>query len=411
MATAYYVRLSGQIAGSVFLSRESKFFLRELITKSFGACLFRQSNTLKRNKGKVLPDHEKSKNELIQNPSFRRWAKGEASKEEKLFWDRWVMKSPENRSVAMRAQEEMEGFSLQSSETVSTDDAWDHLQSRIGRPEMEKVTRFFTDSKETGEGDGLVWILRAAAVFVLAAVTGVLVLQLYQNPDEGVVEAVREEVRTDIGEQKTVSFSDGSKIILNGRSGIVYTTDQDDPTAIEIYLEGEAFFSVASREKLGNSPFRVRTGQGIVSVMGTRFAVSVRDETTRVVLEEGRVEVEASHLDEKTMMEPGQLARFSRQSETVALDFVNTEVYTSWIDGRLAFEKTSLTEVAERLETTFGVKVIITEPGLEEELISGSIENSDIAIITSALSEMLDSPINRPDAGEVIYIGNTTTRH
>lgn len=342
--------------------------------------------------------------ELIQNPSFNRWAKGEASEEEKLLWDRWVMESPKNRALAMEAQEEIEGFSIRPGERASTDEGWNEIQRCIERIEKEiRAEKLFTHASR--KSDHLKWVFRTAAVFMLVAVTGFFVFQLHQNSGEGAGEKIRKEVHTKIGEQKTITFSDGSEVILNGGSNIIYTVDTNKPDAIDLYLEGEAYFSISSRTTPGSSPFRVRTDQGTVSVMGTRFVVSTHTRQTRVVLEEGRVAVQPSRLEKETILRPGQLGELHGQNSFVETRSVNIEVYTSWIHGRLAFEQASVEEVMERLENTFGVRIEILDSKVFQQKISGSIENSELEIITSALAKMLNTSIHKSDSGDVIYVG------
>ena len=69
---------------------------------------------------------------------------------------------------------------------------------------------------------------------------------------------------------------------------------------MDIELEGEAYFSVVSRGhgKFDSEEdiFRVVTKDGSVTVLGTSFAVSSRNEKTVVVLEEGEVFVQPNSM-------------------------------------------------------------------------------------------------------------------
>src|SRR5699024_1570099 len=110
-------------------------------------------------------------------------------------------------------------------------------------------------------------------------------------------------------------------------------------------------------------------------------------------------------LNSETILKPGQLGEFSEKSDFIKTRFVNLQIYTSWMKGQLYFEKTPMSEVAERLEDTFGVKVILRDSSIYDKEVSGAIESEELEIVTSALSEILSTCIEKADLGEVIYVG------
>src|SRR5690625_6666126 len=104
-------------------------------------------------------------------------------------------------------------------------------------------------------------------------------------------------------------FSDGSEVILNGNSKIRYVVTGTDSFTVDLHLTGEAYFSVADRRHRQNiSPFRVKTDEGLIQVLGTRFAVCNRDHRSRVLLEEGSLSVESILQDHEIIIESCQLA-------------------------------------------------------------------------------------------------------
>lgn len=340
--------------------------------------------------------------ELIENESFIRWVRGTASEQEKSYWDEWVAGGGENRRLAIRAQRKITGLTIQPSSQPDRHEAWDRLQDRISAGGDRAY-----DGAISGRGraKGMQWIYRVAAVFLLVALTGLAVRFMSDSqPDQTQTnERVRNEVVTDYGERKTINLSDGSVIMLNAHSRLVYAIDPADPNAVEVFLDGEAHFSVAKREQATHAAFRVKTSSGLVKVMGTRFVVSTRNRDTRVVLEEGAVALVPANRKKETIMQPGQLAEFSSESDTIHTRPVNPRVYTSWTTYSLVFDKTPLSDVIARLENTYGVKVVVRNPDLYERNISGSVDNTSLEVITSALSNTLDTPIEV--TGRAVYIG------
>nr|WP_286670486.1 FecR domain-containing protein [Fodinibius salsisoli] len=240
---------------------------------------------------------------------------------------------------------------------------------------------------------------------MVVAATGIAVNFLNsQESQEQAEQIVRNEIVTEYGEQKTIKLNDGSRIILNAHSNLVYTVDPADSNEVEVFLDGEAHFSVAKRENPGDAPFKVRTSAGYVKVMGTEFVVSTRNQGTQVVLEEGSVALAPMNRESReTVMKPGELAEFNADSKHIRSRLVNTEVYSSWTTYQLVFDKTPLADVVDRLENTFGIKVVVRQADLYERTISGAIDNSSLEVITSALSNTLDTPITVRD--EAVYVG------
>lgn len=347
-----------------------------------------------------MKEADHSFDELIHNKSFRRWVQGDASEQEKSYWDEWVTGDSDNRRLAIRAQQKITGLTIQPSSQPDQHEAWDHLQNKVDTGEDRSYNR-----SGRSRPAGLQWMYRVAAVFLLVALTGLAINFITDDQADSAQknQIGRNEVVTDYGERKTINLSDGSKITLNAHSSLVYTMDPADPSAVEVFLDGEAHFAVTKREQSTNAAFRVKTSSGLVKVMGTQFVVSTRNRDTRVVLEEGEVALTPSNQGKETILEPGQLAEFNANSDTIHTSFVNTQVYTSWTTYTLVFDKTPFQDVIARLENTYGVKVVVREPDLYERNISGSVDNTSLDVITSALSNTLDTPIEVSD--RAVYIG------
>ncbi len=116
-------------------------------------------------------------------------------------------------------------------------------------------------------------VLKYAAVLVLIVTTF-----LYFNTSDATIAA-------GIAEKKSFSLPDNSEVVLNAGSKINYNNKSWNKNRI-LTLDGEAFFSVAQGEK-----FEVKTGQGVVSVLGTQFNVQSRESHFHVSCYEGLVKV------------------------------------------------------------------------------------------------------------------------
>lgn len=345
-----------------------------------------------------------SEEELFSYPSFRRWAKGTATKQDAEKWDEWCRQSESNRRLAAKAQAELLGIRSMFDDQADAGDEWREFMGKIKKVQLTKLNSHRKTSP-------IVWWYRAAAAFLVIAITSFLSLQWQQSSTESQQdEIVWQEVTTDNAEQKRVTLTDGSSIVLSANSAIVYSDNRNRNSEVEIKLKGEAYFSIPPREKSNAPFFRVRTSNGTVLVTGTRFVVDVDESRTRVVLEEGSVNIErvAEDKSEKEIinLEPNQLAEFN--NELVTIKNVNPEVYTSWTSHKLVLDNTPFRFLAEKIKKTYGVEVKVNNGGLYERRLTGTLNFRGLDLLLQAVSEVLEIEVVQKD-DKVIFEPNANT--
>ncbi|MGF6130847.1 transmembrane sensor [Pseudomonas frederiksbergensis] len=148
------------------------------------------------------------------------------------------------------------------------------------------------------------------------------------------------EFSTALGERQHVALPDGSMIDLNSRSRVQVWFEKHR-RGIEL-TEGEAMFSV---EHDTSRPFVVETGNGQVTVTGTRFDVR-RDLTqTKVAVEQGTVKVQGYGADFISLT-AGLGTHIDAKGKVATAYAVNPQELTAWRSGKLVFNNASLAEVA-----------------------------------------------------------------
>lgn len=150
---------------------------------------------------------------------------------------------------------------------------------------------------------------------------------------------------------------DGTKVWLNTRSTMRYPETFSGSAEREVWLEGEAYFDVAEDKQ---HPFIVHASGIQIRVLGTAFNVKSYsgDPTVETTLVRGKVSLETTGQQaKKIQLAPNQQAVFSRTSEDLALANVETDRYTSWINGSLVFEDSPVQDVIKSLERWYGVTI------------------------------------------------------
>ncbi|QHS62258.1 FecR family protein [Chitinophaga agri] len=178
-----------------------------------------------------------------------------------------------------------------------------------------------------------------------------------------------------------IELSDGTEVHLNASSTLRFPFIFPGKTR-EVYLEGEAYFTVAHDPK---HPFIVHTGTTSVIALGTTFNVNSYDNnliTTSLVT--GSVVTDVGDSLDVTLKpgyeaiyKPGERFRVKRFDENVTL---------GWRDGIFRFHNKPLEEIVPVLKRWFGLKVIFTSSAIANIQFTGDLEKEKS--ITNFLDEL-----------------------
>jgi transmembrane sensor len=211
----------------------------------------------------------------------------------------------------------------------------------------------------------------AAAVLLLASFTALFV---WIDGDK-----VRS-YSTGIGEQRTIQLMDGSTVELNARSKVeVRLSDRRRDVAL---IEGQALFRVAKDKQ---RPFVVRAGEAEVRAVGTEFDVYRKHTETVVTVVEGRVETyPGSDGAAAIVISAGEQLTVLPHSVTMPTR-ADTIAATAWVQKRLIFEETPLSEVADEFNRYNRRPLAIDDAELKKLKISGVYSSIDPASLINFL--------------------------
>ena len=246
-------------------------------------------------------------------------------------------------------------------------------------------------------------------------VSGNKVVQLNHNvqvvlKDDGQVSVVEEAGTTDLelademnklivpsGRRTTLHLADGTKVWLNSGSEFEFPSSFTSSVR-EVSVVGEMYIEVARDDK----PFYVNTPRFRLHVLGTKFNVSAYagHSEQSVVLVEGAVEVDVDK--NATRLVPGELLAVGPHEMKKIK--VNTLEYTSWKDGLLIFNRTSISEVLHKIGRYYNVD--FKDPGdasLSAKTCTGKLllsDNFDEVMIS--LAELSSTVYSKED--NIVYI-------
>ncbi len=203
--------------------------------------------------------------------------------------------------------------------------------------------------------------------------------------------------QTAYGKTSRLTLPDGSTVTLNGNSRLRYAPRWATGTTREVWLDGEGFFQVT--HQANHERFVVHLPNKLnIEVLGTQFNVLARKDRAKVVLNTGKIQLDNDGATKgKLVMAPGDLFFADVKRKVFYRKRVDPAKQSSWQQGKLHFDGTTLQEVAQLLEDTYGVTVVIADPALRRQTLSGTIPNNSIQTILNALSTLFDLRITQQD--------------
>ena len=345
---------------------------------------------------------EKELQELLLDESFQRWISGQASEKEKQMWESWLSASPQRAELVKEARILWRSLQFQSSTPPNVDAAWHRLHQAIQqkkKPKQHIEHRAVWQLHRPSTKRPYRYLVAAAIFFLILAASIFVVLKMTATMRSKYLV-----VTTDYGERKTLHLADGSEIILNANSRLQMPRNWDATKGPQIFLHGEAYFHIRPVKYSGKHNVFVETVDGRVEVVGTIFSVLERGKGTRVTLEKGKVRVgikakkNSSHLQNKVILQQGESVFFQAGGSPVVESSADVDFYVKWWRNTLVLKHTPVKAIIERIQDTFGVKIVVNDKSILNRRLSGTIENTNLETLLQSLSIALQVPVARKNS-------------
>ncbi|MEI9988980.1 MAG: FecR domain-containing protein [Rhizomicrobium sp.] len=242
----------------------------------------------------------------------------------------------------------------------------------------------------------------AAAVAILALAGGWGGLRWLSAPDD---------YTTAFGERRVVTLADGSHVSLDSDSEV---TVRYSRTARELNLvKGQARFDVAHDVQ---RPFSVLAGNQKIVATGTAFNIDLTQPKVLVTLIEGHVvifdedrnaivtdslAVSPSRAPASIELHAGQQLIATR-AHPPRIEAANVQRATAWTAGQLIFSDEPLAEVVARVSHYSATPIVISDPGLGEERVTGVFNTGDVAGFLDIVTQGLPIRATTDAQGEIV---------
>ncbi|WP_421872690.1 FecR family protein [Marinoscillum sp.] len=334
--------------------------------------------------------------DFVLDKDFREWVMGVRGSE--AFWNSWLADHPEKLEEVKEAKRILENLNFPNY-TLSDEDElsmFHIINQRIDGDEPEVPVRFLPVDSYTKSRTKVTLKLAVAASLLLA-----MCMAIYS-----IVEFKRSEqlaYTTDFGQTKEVTLEDGSVVILNANSKL-YVAEFEESGAREVWLDGEAFFSVTHTSS--DQKFIVHANKVDVNVLGTEFNVYTRGKKSQVELASGKVALNNQLTNVVVDMVPGDRVTYEAPGEAPKHETIDTAEISSWKDNLLIFRRNSLEEISELLKANYNIDVFFTHGASSDYFFTGTVPADNIDLLLTTIEKTFSLQVERK--GQTVIIKPAT---
>ena len=180
-------------------------------------------------------------------------------------------------------------------------------------------------------------------------------------------------LRVPKGGEYNLVLADGSEVRLNAESSLRFPVTFEKGIR-EVYLEGEAFFQVAPD---ANAPFHVYACGQDVCVLGTSFNISAYkdDPYFYSTLVTGKVKITDGNRE--VFLKPSEQYFENRKTGESVVRQVDSQLYTSWLEGKILFKGERLEDIVKKLQRWFDFEIFYADEEIKDMKFRGVIHKYD----------------------------------
>ncbi|SHN32388.1 FecR family protein [Chitinophaga sp. CF418] len=275
----------------------------------------------------------------------------------------------------------------------------DYLQQGKFQLPEDEVTAALARLKQTVKPAGRVMLLtrwrkvsKYAAILVLVVGSTFLLRKttglFSKDGNAGQIAKRFRAMKVPDGNHGTLILKDGTRIIINGGSELLYPENFDGAERLVYLKDGEAYFDIA---KDAAHPFIVKTPQMRVRVLGTSFSIrDYRDEKhASVSVNSGKIALEnLLAIGPWLELTAGNGSVIDKYKGTITKQDIDTTATTAWIRGEFAFQDAALQQVLQVLQHKYAVRFDVKDSTLLKRRFTATFRNNSIQNIMQQLMQM-----------------------
>ena len=323
--------------------------------------------------------------DFVMDNNFQEWVK-HPTRESESFWGKFLNENPQKKMAVERARAMLRSMVFRNNMLPAEEEAmWEEISASMQEQKgklvfMKPVNSIFT---------------RKIAYGVVAVLTGCALIVALNYFKGGKTDQL---VTTRYGEIKKLLLPDSSFITLNANSTIRYGDQWHGKNRREVWIDGEAFFTVKHTSR--DQQFIVHTNATDIEVLGTEFNVMERDEKVTISLNSGRIKLTLAGNSKSAFMMPGDIVEVDAGSFHKSAG--KAEDQSVWKENRLIFDDAPLSEILIRLRHIYGWEFTNLSDELSKERLTGELETKNEQELIKTLEKALRIEVSKE--GNTVYI-------
>ncbi len=320
---------------------------------------------------------------MINDELIVKYLVGEAEPHEVAMVEEWRKASEENEKRLKQFETLWEtSAAVKNHTSVNVDMAWQKVQQKISPKNASKGRMIRMNQR---------WLM--AASFALLLGIGIFLFNRNTTPVEEMLTA---KVTT---KTENLQLQDGSKIIIRNGS-LSYPKVFKGQQRKVILNSGRAFFDIASDKA---KPFIITTGNTSVTVVGTEFEIITENETTQVMVKEGKVRFNTPKGE--IFLTAGMGARYSKKTNELENMQPEDNNSFSYVSGQLNFANQTLKQVLLDLNEYYQDNTIeLDNEMLENCRITASFDHDKLETVLAVIAVTLNLEVEELADGKTIVL-------
>lgn len=203
------------------------------------------------------------------------------------------------------------------------------------------------------------------------------------------------------GQKSTIVLSDGSTVLLNSNSKLIYPAKFSSENRV-VYLEGEAFFEIVKDSK---RPFIVKCEKLTTKVLGTSFNINAFPGKTlqTVTVASGKVSVQGNNLNQKaSILLPAQQANLHTEHDELAVSKADMATALGWKEGKIIFKESGMEEVVEVLEAWYGIHIVFEGDSVPSCTLTAEFHQETLVNVLEAIAHISSIEYSISEKGIII---------
>jgi transmembrane sensor len=200
-------------------------------------------------------------------------------------------------------------------------------------------------------------------------------------------------VATGVGMRETMRLADGTKVVLGPLSSVKTEAGYGSTSRI-VEIRGDAYFEVVHNAA---RPFTVQAGNATIQDVGTKFAVKSDDSgNIGVSVTEGSVTLaQKQSAAPPVVLKAGDQGTIETDGRVTAHRGAVTSDDMAWMNGRLVFRETSLSEVASELRRWYGIDLQLADSSMGNRHLTATFSGEPPERVLDVLRLALGAEIER----------------